>query len=101
MVATFFNRQIHRSAYSRSSIWCTEKKYSRDESSHISFSRRELMILTFLPNPSLDKVSIVPELYRDRASYAKQAHWYAGGKGFHFGRALRQLGEPPLVIAPL
>lgn len=59
------------------------------------------MILTFLPNPSLDKVSIVSGFDRGGVSYAEQAQWYAGGKGFHFGRALSQLGETPLVIAPL
>ena len=59
------------------------------------------MILTFLPNPSLDKVSIVRDFDRGGVSYAEQAQWYAGGKGFHFGRALCRLGEKPLVIAPL
>jgi len=59
------------------------------------------MILTFLPNPSLDKVSIVPGFLAGSAFHAKRVHWYAGGKGAHFGRVLRALGEQVLLVGPL
>jgi 1-phosphofructokinase family hexose kinase len=59
------------------------------------------MILTFLPNPSLDKVFIVPGFRAGDAFHAERVSWYAGGKGAHFGRALRTLGAQPLLVGPL
>lgn len=59
------------------------------------------MILTLVPNPSLDKVSIVPGFAAGGAFHALQVRRFPGGKGFHFARALRTLGETPLLVCPL
>jgi len=44
---------------------------------------------------------MAPGFVAGGAFYATKSQWYAGGKGFHFARALSQLGDSPLVVAPL
>jgi 1-phosphofructokinase family hexose kinase len=59
------------------------------------------IILVLTPNPSLDKVSLVPGFQVGGAFHAERAQWFAGGKGLHFCRALRELGESARVVLPL
>jgi 1-phosphofructokinase len=59
------------------------------------------LILNLTPNPSLDRIAIVPGFSPGRAFHAAETRWYAGGKGFHFLRALRTLGEAGLLVGPL
>lgn len=59
------------------------------------------MIVTVVPNPSLDRTVIVPgfavgQLYRPASVMT-----LAGGKGFNFARALHTLGQQSLLLAPV
>lgn len=59
------------------------------------------MILTLLPNPSLDKTVVIPGFALGAIHRTGEAPVLAGGKGFNFARALRALGETTLVVTPL
>ena len=59
------------------------------------------MILAFTPNPSLDKVTLVPGFWAGKAFHARESYWFAGGKGFHLCRGLRSLSERAVIVAPL
>ncbi len=59
------------------------------------------MILNLTPNPSLDRIAIVPGFSPGGTFHAAETRWYAGGKGFHFLRALRTLGETGRLVGPL
>lgn len=58
------------------------------------------MILTFLPNPALDKTVIVPNFEVGRIFRPEEVLTAAGGKGLNFARALRTLGHETQVVAP-
>src|SRR3712207_2449399 len=59
------------------------------------------MILAFTPNPALDKTVVVPGFGLGHIFRILEPRCLAGGKGFNFARALRVLGEEPLVLVPL
>ncbi len=59
------------------------------------------MILTVVPNPSLDKTAIVPGFELGRTFRPSETLGLAGGKGFNFARAAHTLGQQPLVTGPL
>ncbi len=59
------------------------------------------MILTVVPNPSLDKTAVIPGFAPGRTYRPTEVVTLAGGKGFNFARVLRTLGESVLVIGPI
>ena len=59
------------------------------------------MILTIVPNPSLDKTALVPGFELGRTFRVSEPLGLAGGKAFNFARAVHTLGEQPLVVGPL
>ena len=59
------------------------------------------MILTIVPNPSLDKTAIVPGFELGKTFRVSDTLGLAGGKAFNFARAVHTLGEQPLVVGPL
>src|SRR3954452_10899590 len=58
------------------------------------------MILTVVPNPSLDKTAIVANFEPGHTFRVPSVLGMAGGKGLNFARALQTLGGQPLVIGP-
>lgn len=58
------------------------------------------MILTVVPNPSLDKTVVIPEFGVGRI-YRADVITLAGGKGFNFARALQTLGLRSLLVGPV
>lgn len=59
------------------------------------------MIVTVVPNPSLDKTVVIPGFAVGQIYRPAQVVTLAGGKGFNFARALRTLGQQSLVIGPI
>jgi 1-phosphofructokinase family hexose kinase len=59
------------------------------------------MIVTFTPNPALDKTAVVPGFALGSIFRTSDVRMLAGGKGFNVARSMRVLGGDPLVIAPL
>ena len=59
------------------------------------------MILTVVPNPSLDKTTVVAGFQLGQTFRVPRPLGLAGGKGFNVARALRALGEVPLVVGPV
>lgn len=59
------------------------------------------MIVVIHPNPSLDKTAVVPDFALGRVARVPDMLSLAGGKAFNVARALRTLGETPLVVGPL
>lgn len=59
------------------------------------------MIVTVVPNPSLDKTVIVPGFAVGQIYRPSEVVTLAGGKGFNFARALHILGQQSLVIGPI
>jgi len=59
------------------------------------------MILTVIPNPSLDKTAIVPHFELGKIFRPPTVLGLPGGKAFNFARALHTLGGDPLVVGPL
>jgi len=59
------------------------------------------MILTVVPNPSLDKTVVVSHFALGKIHRPGEVLTLAGGKGFNFARALRVLGERSLLIGPI
>ncbi len=59
------------------------------------------MIVTFTPNPALDKTVVVPGFALGTIFRTADVQSLAGGKGFNVARSLRVLGYEPLVVAPL
>lgn len=58
------------------------------------------MILTVVPNPALDKTATIDGFCLGRLFRVPNLLGLAGGKGFNVARALRVLGEQPLVVGP-
>lgn len=56
------------------------------------------MILSMVPNPALDKTATIDGFRLGRLFRVPNLLGLAGGKGFNVARALRVLGEQPLVI---
>jgi 1-phosphofructokinase family hexose kinase len=59
------------------------------------------MIVTFTPNPALDKTVVVPGFALGKIFRTADVQTLAGGKGFNVARSLRVLGADPLIVAPL
>ncbi len=59
------------------------------------------MIVTFTPNPALDKTVVVPGFDLGTIFRTADVQMLAGGKGFNVARSLRVLGHDPVVVAPL
>ena len=59
------------------------------------------MIITFLPNPALDKTLIVSNFRLGQIHRPSQVLTLAGGKGFNFARSLKNLGYETLVVTSL
>jgi 1-phosphofructokinase family hexose kinase len=59
------------------------------------------MIVTVVPNPSLDKTLVIPGFTTGQVFRPDEILVLAGGKGCNFARALRVLGERSKIIAPL
>jgi 1-phosphofructokinase family hexose kinase len=59
------------------------------------------MILTVVPNPSLDKTVLVPGFEAGKMYRPDEVLTLAGGKGFNFARALHVLGQRSLVTGPI
>ena len=59
------------------------------------------MIVTFTPNPALDKTVVVPGFTLGQIVRTADVQILAGGKGFNVARSLRVLGADPLIVAPL
>jgi 1-phosphofructokinase len=59
------------------------------------------MILTVVPNPSLDKTAVIAGFQAGKMYRPTEVLTLAGGKGFNFARALRTLGQRSLVIGPI
>jgi 1-phosphofructokinase family hexose kinase len=59
------------------------------------------MILTVVPNPSLDKTMLIPDFVAGKIYRPGEVLTLAGGKGFNFARALRVLGQRSQVIGPI
>ena len=58
------------------------------------------MILTIVPNPSLDRTAVVPGFETGRTFRVGDVLGLAGGKGLNAARAMRTLGLTPLVVGP-
>lgn len=58
------------------------------------------MILTIVPNPSLDKTAIIPHFELGKIFRPPSVLGLPGGKGLNFARALRNLDGDPLVVGP-
>ena len=59
------------------------------------------MIVTFTPNPALDRTLIVPGFRHGDVTRVRERHDAAGGKGLNVTRALHTLRAPCLALAPL
>jgi 1-phosphofructokinase family hexose kinase len=59
------------------------------------------MIVTFTPNPALDRTLIVPGFRHGDVTRVRERHDAAGGKGLNVTRALHTLHAPCLALAPL
>jgi 1-phosphofructokinase family hexose kinase len=59
------------------------------------------MIVTVVPNPSLDKTVLVSDFAAGQIYRPSAVMTLAGGKGFNFARALRTLGQQCLTIGPV
>ena len=59
------------------------------------------MILTVVPNPSLDKTVVISNFELGQNYRASEVLTLAGGKGFNFARALQAFRQPARVVAPL
>ncbi len=59
------------------------------------------MIVTLVPNPSLDRTVVIPGFSAGQLYRPAQVLTLAGGKGFNFARALRTLGRQCLLLAPV
>lgn len=59
------------------------------------------MIITLVPNPSLDKTVVIPNFTTGQIYRPAHVMTLAGGKGFNFARALRTLGQQCLLLAPV
>lgn len=59
------------------------------------------MVVVVAPNPSLDKTTIIPDFALGQIFRPAEILTLAGGKGFNFARALKTLGFPAIVVAPL
>lgn len=59
------------------------------------------MILTVVPNPSLDKTVVIGGFELGRTYRASEVLTLAGGKGFNFARALLAFGQTARLVAPL
>lgn len=59
------------------------------------------MIVAVVPNPSLDKTVLIPGFAVGQLYRPARVLTLAGGKGFNFARALRTLGQPCLLLAPV
>lgn len=59
------------------------------------------MIVTIVPNPSLDKTVVIPGFARGKIYRPSEILVLAGGKGCNFARAVHTLGLPCKIIAPI
>lgn len=59
------------------------------------------MIITVVPNPSLDKTVVIPGFAYGRIHRPAEMLVLAGGKGCNFARALHTLGQRSKIIAPI
>ena len=59
------------------------------------------MIVTVVPNPSLDKTVVIPGFAVGQLYRPAQVVTLAGGKGSNFARALHTLGQQSLVVGPI
>jgi len=59
------------------------------------------MIVTLVPNPSLDKTVVIPGFAKGRIHRTGEMLVLAGGKGCNFARALHTLGQRSKIIAPI
>src|SRR5438034_357750 len=59
------------------------------------------MILTFVPNPALDRTVVLPGFTTGQTFRVPEVLELAGGKGFNFARALTRLGLSALVVGPV
>lgn len=59
------------------------------------------MILTVVPNPSLDKTVVLAGFELGKNYRASEVLTLAGGKGFNFARALKAFGQTTRLVAPL
>ncbi len=59
------------------------------------------MIVTLTPNPSIDRVLIVPGFRRADVRRVAERRDDTGGKGVNVARVIATLGEPTLVCGPL
>lgn len=60
-----------------------------------------MMIVTVVPNPSLDRTVVIPEFAAGQLYRPTHVMTLAGGKGFNFARALRAFGQQSLLITPV
>jgi 1-phosphofructokinase family hexose kinase len=59
------------------------------------------MIITIVPNPSLDKTVVIPGFKKGHIHRPDEVLVLAGGKGCNFARALQRLGQSSKIIAPI
>ena len=59
------------------------------------------MIVTVVPNPSLDKTVVIPGFTTGSIYRTSDMLILAGGKGCNFARALHTMGVPSKIIAPI
>lgn len=59
------------------------------------------MIVTFTPNPAVDKTLLVPALRVGGVNRAREAHLDPGGKGINASRVVRRLGRDTVALTVL